>query len=114
LWLDEVLREFKGPHALPWRGQAKSLMWAVGLVAISRPLEDQGWDVSGIEVSEEAAAHARALIGGTIHTGTLESHPFAPNTFDLILMSHSLEHFLSPADALRRVRALLKDGGFLS
>jgi SAM-dependent methyltransferase len=77
-------------------------------------LEDQGWDVSGIEVSEEAAAHARALIGGTIYMGTLESYPFAPNTFDLTLMSHFLEHLPSPADALRCVHALLKDGNVLS
>ena len=113
LWPDKTLREFKGRHPLPWRGEGKVLDVGCGAGGNLKTLQDQGWDVSGIEVSEEAAAHARALIGGTIHTGTLEAHLFAPNTFDLILMSHSLEHLPSPADALRRVHALLKDEGLL-
>jgi 2-polyprenyl-3-methyl-5-hydroxy-6-metoxy-1,4-benzoquinol methylase len=107
-------RKFKGRHSLPWMGEGKALDVGCGAGGNLKTLADQGWDVSGIEVGEEAAAHARALIGGTIYTGTLESYPFAPNTFDLTLMSHFLEHLPSPADALRRVHALLKDGDLLS
>jgi SAM-dependent methyltransferase len=78
-----------------------------------KALQDQGWEPSGIEISEVAAAHARELVTGNIHTGTLESAPFSPQSFDLILMSHSLEHLPSPVDALRRVHRLLKENGLL-
>ncbi|MCI0427653.1 MAG: class I SAM-dependent methyltransferase [Nitrospiraceae bacterium] len=113
LWPDKVLREFKGRHPLPWRGEGKVLDVGCGTGGNLKALQDQGWHVSGIEISEIAAAHAQALTGGQIHTGTLETHPFAPQTFDLILMSHSLEHLPSPADALHRVYTLLNDNGLL-
>ena len=62
---------------------------------------------------EIAADHARGLTKGQIHTGTIESAPFPPGAFDLVLMSHSLEHFSSPVEALRRIRRFLKEDGLL-
>ena len=41
-----------------------------------KTLQDQGWEPHGIEISEIAAAHARELTKGQIHTGTVESAPF--------------------------------------
>ncbi len=114
LWLDKVLREFKGDHPLPWRKAGKVLVVGYGAGGNLKTLHDQGWGVSGNEVREEAAAHARALTGGTIHTGTLGFHIFAPNTFDLSLMRRLAEHFPSLTDALRLVHALLKDEGLLA
>lgn len=113
LWPDKVLREFKGRHPLPWRGEGKVLDVGCGAGGNLKTLQDQGWDPHGIEISEVAAAHARELVIGNIHTGTLESAPFPPKSFDLVFMSHSLEHLPSPVDALRRVHRLLKDDGLL-
>jgi SAM-dependent methyltransferase len=113
LWPDKTLRELKGRHPLPWRGEGKVLDVGCGAGGNLKALQDQGWEPHGIEISEVAAAHARELVTGNIHTGTLESAPFPPQSFDLILMSHSLEHLPSPVDALRRVRRLLKDDGLL-
>jgi SAM-dependent methyltransferase len=113
LWPDKTLRELKGRHPMPWKGEGKVLDIGCGAGGNLRTLQDQGWDISGIEISEVAAAHARELVTGNIHTGTLESAPFPLNTFDLVLMSHSLEHLPSPTDALRRVNQLLKDDGLL-
>ena len=113
LWPDKTLRELKGRHPLPWRGAGKVLDVGCGAGGNLKALQDQGWEPSGIEISEVAAAHARELVTGNIHTGTLESAPFSPQSFDLILMSHSLEHLPSPVDALRRVHRLLKDDGLV-
>jgi SAM-dependent methyltransferase len=113
LWPDKVLREFKGRHPLPWRGEGKVLDVGCGSGGHLKTLKDQGWEPHGIEISEVAAAHARELVTGNIHTGTLESAPFPPQSFDLILMSHSLEHLPSPVSALRLVHRLLKDDGLL-
>ena len=113
LWPDKTLRELKGRHPLPWRGEGNVLDVGCGAGGNLKTLQDQGWEPYGIEISEVAAAHARELVTGNIHTGTLESAPFPPQSFDLILMSHSLEHLPSPVDALRRVHRLLKDDGLL-
>ena len=113
LWPDKALREFKGSYPMPWRGEGKVLDVGCGAGGNLKALQEQGWQVFGIEISDVAAAHARDLLRADIHTGTLESAPFPPKSFDLVLMSHSLEHLPSPADALRRVHSLLKDNGLL-
>jgi Methyltransferase domain len=113
LWPDKALREFKGRHPMPWRGEGKVLDVGCGAGGNLKSLQEQGWQVFGIEISDVAAAHARDLLQADIHTGTLESAPFPPKSFDLVLMSHSLEHLPSPADALSRVHSLLKDDGLL-
>ena len=113
LWPDKTLRELKGRHPLPWRGEGKVLDVGCGAGGHLKTLQDQGWEPHGIEISEVAAAHARELVTGNIHTGTLESAPFPPQSFDLILMSHSLEHLPSPVAALRLVHRLVNDDGLL-
>jgi SAM-dependent methyltransferase len=113
LWPDKTWREVKGRYALPWRGQGKVLDIGCGAGGNLKTLQDQGWEPYGIEISEIAAAHARDLTQGQIHTGTVESAPFSPGTFDLVLMSHSLEHLPSPLEALRRIYRLLNDDGLL-
>ena len=113
LWPDKTIRELKGRHPLPWRGEGKVLDVGCGAGGNLKTLQDQGWDPYGVEVSEVAAAHARELVTANIHTGTLESAPFAAKSFDLVLMSHSLEHLPSPVDALQRIHRLLKDDGLL-
>jgi SAM-dependent methyltransferase len=113
LWPDKALRECKGRHPMPWRGEGKLLDVGCGAGGNLKSLQEQGWHVFGIEISDVAAAHARDLLHADIHTGTLGSAPFPPNSFDLVLMSHSLEHLPSPADALCRVHSLLKKDGLL-
>ncbi len=113
LWPEKIRREFRGRHAFPWRGQGRVLDVGCGVGGNLKTLQEQGWEVYGIEISEKAANHARALVGDTIHTGTLETARFAAGTFDLVLMNHSLEHLFSPTDALRKVSSLLSDQGLL-
>ena len=114
LWPDKAWRELKGRHPLPWTGEGKVLDVGCGAGGNLKTLRDQGWDPYGIEISEVAAAHARELVTPNIHTGTLESAPFPPRSFDVVLMSHSLEHLPSPVDALKRIHGLLKDNGLLA
>ena len=113
LWPDKSWRELKGRYPLPWRGEGKVLDIGCGAGGNLKTLQEQGWEPHGIEISEIAAAHARELVTENIHTGTLESAPFPPRSFDVVLMSHSLEHLPSPVDALKRVHRLLKDDGLL-
>ena len=78
LWPDKTLRELKGRYPLSWRGEGKVLDIGCGAGGNLKTLQDQGWEPYGIEISEVAAAHARELTKGQIHTGTVESAPFPP------------------------------------
>lgn len=113
LWPDKKWRELKGRYPLPWKGQGKVLDIGCGAGGNLKNLQDLGWEPHGIEISEIASAHARELTKGQIHTGTVESATFPPGSFDVVFMSHSLEHLPSPVDALRRIYRFLKDDGLL-
>ena len=68
--------------------------------------------MAGIDPSEQACAVARSR-GVEAVVATLESAPFAPQSFDVVLMNHSLEHVTDPRRDLARVFRLLRPGGLL-
>ena len=73
----------------------------------------RGWRTSGIEPSSEACAIARSQ-GVDAHAGTLGSVDLPDESFDAIVMRHSLEHVPDPLGALAKVFGLLRPGGLLA
>lgn len=71
----------------------------------------RGWDVTGIEFSERAAARARAL-GFPVVAGALESAPDPQAAFDLIAGWMLVEHLHDPVTALRKLRRWIKPDGW--
>lgn len=71
-----------------------------------------GRALHGVEPDPEARKMATAR-GVEVEAGTAEAIPpaTAALTFDLVVMTHVLEHCADPALALRNVRALLAPGG---
>jgi SAM-dependent methyltransferase len=72
-----------------------------------------GWEVEGQEVDAEAAAVARRVFGLTVHLGRLEEAAFPSDRFDVITMSHVIEHLHDPVTLLRECRRVLKKDGSL-
>jgi SAM-dependent methyltransferase len=70
----------------------------------------RGWRASGVDISPDAVASARAQ-GVDARTGTLATVGLAPSSFDAVVMRHSLEHVPDPVAELERVRELLRPGG---
>ncbi len=73
-----------------------------------------GFNVVGIEPDKSARKVARKTIE-TIYEGTAESLPeeVKGRKFDVILMSHVLEHCLDINKALLNVKDILREGGLL-
>lgn len=78
-----------------------------------RAFADQtGWQVTGIEVTPQAAELARQKGLEIIEKDLLNAN-FRPESFDVITLWDVLEHLTSPNAALLECRRLLKNGGLL-
>ena len=73
-------------------------------------LQKRGWTVEGQDVDARAAANARSK-GLRIHAGSLDELALPEGSYDVILMSHVVEHLHRPVDVLRTCWRLLKPGG---
>jgi len=76
--------------------------------ALAVLIGEQGFEVRGIDVSEEAVAEARERGVDAVHTDLVS---FADEPFDTVLFSRSLHHIDSPEAAIESARTLLKPGG---
>jgi ubiquinone/menaquinone biosynthesis C-methylase UbiE len=78
-------------------------------------MEEKGWEVHGIEISETAAAHAREVLGlsrvKTGDTSVLEAFP--GRHFDVVTFWDVVEHLEDPGSALRSALPVLKDDGII-
>lgn len=73
----------------------------------------EGWEVAGIEISRPAAEYAQRNIPGPIWIGSVEDALPKGNTFDLITITHVLEHLQNPVQVLTRLASALRPGGHL-
>jgi SAM-dependent methyltransferase len=75
--------------------------------------KEAGYDVVGVEPDPTARALAGQI--ATVHEGTAERLPteVSSKQFDLVLMSHVLEHTIDPISALANARSVLAPGGTL-
>jgi SAM-dependent methyltransferase len=71
-----------------------------------------GWQVTGVEPSEGAAATARSR-GIDARTGTLADAGLESEGYDAAVFQHSLEHVPEPVEDLALVHAALRPGGLL-
>jgi 2-polyprenyl-3-methyl-5-hydroxy-6-metoxy-1,4-benzoquinol methylase len=75
-----------------------------------------GWEVWGIEPDERAASALKARLGlpdGRIVVATAETASLPAGAFELVTMSHVLEHLHDPRAALAGVHRWLRPGGRL-
>lgn len=95
---------------LPAHGSVLDLGCASGgLLAVLRA---QAGHLAGLELSE-SAARAAAQIGDEVVQGALEDPglPFAPDSFDLVILADILEHLADPAAGLARAAGWCRPGG---
>jgi len=74
---------------------------------------ETGWEVHGLELAASSVAEARRAFGLELVRATLETSSYPDGYFDVIHLSHVLEHLNRPLVSLRRAHALLKPGGII-
>jgi SAM-dependent methyltransferase len=72
-----------------------------------------GAAAEGIEPHAGYSAYCREDLGLTVRTGTLEGADYPPASFDLIRLSHVLEHMRDPVGTLSILRGWLRPDGVL-
>ncbi len=100
------------PTIRPPRGQNRLLDIGCASGDQLKRYEALGWTVKGIEISPNAVGIARAK-GLEVHQGTAYDAPFETGSFDMIILSHVIEHVLEPDRFLRRCAEFLAPGGML-
>jgi SAM-dependent methyltransferase len=73
----------------------------------------EGWQSMGIEISEEAAAVARAR-GFEVIVGDATTVSYPMHKFDVVRCWHTLEHVADPGALLDRLRDAVSDAGVIS
>ena len=91
------------------RGENRLLDIGCGNGATLSVYRRLGWRTRGIDVSPQAAAACRRR-GLTVHQGTVFDAPFGAE-FDLVLLSHVIEHVREPIAMLQRAAGFLAPGG---
>lgn len=72
-----------------------------------------GWDVTGVEPDAQATRIARERHGVRVIESELEEAGFSDVEFDVVTMSHVLEHLWNSAKVLEECWRVLKPGGKL-
>jgi SAM-dependent methyltransferase len=72
-----------------------------------------GIECVGVEPNAPYAAYSRDRLGLNVMTQTLEETAFAAGSFDLIRLSHVMEHMREPVRSLKVLRDWLTDDGIL-
>jgi SAM-dependent methyltransferase len=75
-------------------------------------LRDRGWRVTGVEISP-GAEYARNVRLLDVKSLPLEENKFPADSFDVVLVSHLIEHLNNPQFFLAEAFRILKNGGFL-
>lgn len=83
-------------------GNGQTLAW----------MADLGWQVQGLDTDPIAVGVASSK-GLQVMQGTLQERQFAAGSFDVIFMSHVIEHVHDPLSLMHECRRVLKPGGRL-
>ena len=97
---------------LPAHPKGHLLELGCGSGKVLQRMQQMGWQVEGVDFDPSAVENARSK-GLQVHFGTLEAQNYPNDHFDMIFMSHLIEHVHDPLGLLIEDLRILKPGGKL-
>jgi 2-polyprenyl-3-methyl-5-hydroxy-6-metoxy-1,4-benzoquinol methylase len=97
---------------LPGRSGGSLLDVGCGDGSFMTRMRSLGWAVTGLD-SDPAAVQAARSRGLSVQQGTLDRVEFPEESFDVVTMSHVIEHIPDPTAALTKCGRVLRPGGRL-
>jgi SAM-dependent methyltransferase len=76
-------------------------------------VKGMGWRTRGVEICRESADYGRRTYGLDIFVGTLEEASFPDRSFDVVHLSHLIEHVPDPKALLIEIRRVMTRDGHL-
>ena len=73
----------------------------------------EGYNPYGVEVSQKATEYAKKNLGLNIYYGQIEDSSFPDRFFDIVFLSHLIEHLEDPSMSLKIISRIIKDDGVL-
>lgn len=80
------------------------------LVKIAR---ERGFDAVGIEMTELGIQYAHCVLDIDLIPGSFPEYKFEPESFDVVVMKHVLEHISDPAAAISEASRILSPDGIV-
>ena len=74
---------------------------------------DYGFETYGIEKSKDAASYARNSLKLSVVSSDISDTSFKKESFDIIYMSHVIEHLIDPKAELKKIYQYLKPNSYL-
>lgn len=75
--------------------------------------KEQNWEVIGIDIDRKAIEIGKKKYGVDLRNTLLENAGFQKNEFDVVTLSHTLEHVYKPLELLKEIKRVLKDNGII-
>ena len=90
---------------------ARALDAGCGAGQLLTALRGAGWNAEGLEWDKTAAEGAAKRSGCQVYVGDIRTVALPTDAYQLVTLSHVLEHIDDPPAVLRRLRDLLAPGG---
>jgi 2-polyprenyl-3-methyl-5-hydroxy-6-metoxy-1,4-benzoquinol methylase len=96
--------------AVPRKGRVLDV--GCGNGSVLKTAQDLGWIAEGVDFDPQAVEAARRK-GLSVRVGRLADQHYSEGSFDLVLMSHVIEHLHDPLATLSEINRVLNAGGTL-
>lgn len=112
---DELYRIFEPilDKIIRFKPEGTFLDIGTGIGTMLSVASKRGFVVYGVELSDWAAKFARETKGLNVFTGSLKDSKLLPESFDVVVINHVLEHVSEPCALLVEIHRILKKDGIL-